>query len=331
MTPGRGRPVRFLAIVSVGWIGTRVVLLLPDAVAVVGQGASVLGVPRVVAAPSGNLSPAMPPRFPRSYPQTFPQDRPQSAAARRPDPAPVEMVDLALVAPVEPASAAPVAVTASAGPLLARPDLPPSLVRRGLTGSAWFAARGGAATGGPVQLGGGQAGVRVRLPIAAGDRVALVGRVAAPLAGRGSEAALGVEWRPGGGTVAIVAERRMALDGGADGTGLGVIAGIDRAIGERIVVEGYGQAGMVVRAGAEPYADGAVRMLYRVGHGRLRLGVGSWGVAQREGARVDIGPSAVAMVPLGGQVVRLSLDWRARVAGKAAPGSGIALTLGSDF
>ncbi|MGN7159011.1 hypothetical protein [Sphingomonas sp. SAFR-052] len=205
------------------------------------------------------------------------------------------------------------------------------MVRPRLSGSAWLAVRGGSAIGGPVQLGGGQAGVRVRLPVSASNRIALVGRVAAPLAGQGSEAAIGVEWRPGGGAVAVVAERRIALDGGGNGTGLGVITGLDRAIGERIVVEGYAQAGVVLRAGTQPYADGAARALYRIGSGRLRLGVGSWGVAQREGARLDIGPSAVAVLPLGSQTVRLSLDWRQRVVGRAAPGSGLALTLGSDF
>ena len=38
MTPGRGRPVRFLAVVAVGWVGMRVLLLLPDAVEVVTRG-----------------------------------------------------------------------------------------------------------------------------------------------------------------------------------------------------------------------------------------------------------------------------------------------------
>ncbi|KQM32633.1 hypothetical protein [Sphingomonas sp. Leaf10] len=322
--PGRGRPVRFLAIVTAGWVGMRVVLLLPDAVEVVTRGAAGLVVPKVVAAPNAN-GPKLPSVFPQGFRRTYPQARIVRSVM-----VPTDQVELALVAPVAPAVAQPVAAAVDA-PVLPRPDLPPGRARPGLSGSAWVAVRGGSATGGPVQLGGGQAGVRLRLPVSASNRVAVVGRVAAPLAGQGSEAAFGLEWRPGGGAVAVVAERRIALDRSGDGTGLGVIAGLDRAIGERIVVEGYGQAGVVLRAGTQPYADGAARALYRVGSGQLRLGVGSWGVAQREGARVDIGPSAVAVLPIGKQAVRLSLDWRQRVAGKAAPGSGLALTLGSDF
>ena len=324
MTPGRGRPVRFLAVVTVGWVGMRVVLLLPDAVEVVTRGAAVLGVPRVVAAPTVDNR-VLPTGFPQAIAQTFPRSGGSAVGV-----VPVDRVKLALAVAIEPAVAPPVEAVSQA-PILPRPDLPPGVVRPGLTGSAWVALRGGSATGGPVQLGGGQAGVRLRLPMGASDQVALVGRVAAPLAGQGSEAAFGLEWRPGGGAVAIVAERRVALDRGGDGTGLGVIAGLDRAIGERIVVEGYGQAGVVWRAGTQPYADGAARALYRVGFGHLRLGIGSWGVAQREGARIDVGPSAVAVLPIGKQPVRLSIDWRQRVAGKAAPGSGLALTLGSDF
>lgn len=324
MTPGRGRPVRFLAIVTVGWVGMRVVLLLPDAVEVVTQAAAELGVPRVVAAPAVD-NPSLRTTFPQAYPPNHPRPRKSGAVS-----APVDRTELALAFAVEPAAGQAMEPVADA-PVLPRPDLPPGVARAGLSGSAWIAVRGGSATGGPVQLGGGQAGMRMRLPISRSNQVAVVGRIAAPLAGQGREAAFGLEWRPGGGAVAVVAEQRIALDRGGNGTGLGIIAGIDRTIGERIVVEGYGQAGIVVRAGTQPYADGAARALYRVGSGRLRLGIGSWGVAQREGARVDIGPSAVAVLPIGKQPVRLSLDWRQRIAGQAAPGSGLALTLGSDF
>jgi hypothetical protein len=61
------------------------------------------------------------------------------------------------------------------------------------------------------------------------------------------------------------------------------------------------------------------------------LGGGAWGAAQRDAQRFDIGPSATLALPLGKQNVRLALDWRQRIAGDARPGSGLALTLGSDF
>ncbi len=199
--------------------------------------------------------------------------------------------------------------------------------------SLWMLARPGAATGGPVQLGGGQAGVRVRVPVAGQGRLAAVGRAATPLAGQGREMALGIEWRPVA-PVALVVERRVALDSDGNGTGIGLIAGFDRTLPGGPAIEAYGQAGVVLRDRAEPYADGAARVLHPVaaiGRGTIRLGIGAWGGAQRGAARFDIGPSAVALLPLGGHDVRLSLDWRQRVAGDAAPGSGPVLTLGSDF
>ncbi|VVT20968.1 hypothetical protein SPHINGO361_150133 [Sphingomonas sp. EC-HK361] len=60
-------------------------------------------------------------------------------------------------------------------------------------------------------------------------------------------------------------------------------------------------------------------------------GLGAWGGAQREASRLDIGPSIVALVPVGRQRARLTIDWRQRVAGNARPGSGLALTIGADF
>ncbi|MDQ2891489.1 MAG: hypothetical protein M3R64_00165, partial [Pseudomonadota bacterium] len=67
--------------------------------------------------------------------------------------------------------------------------------------------------------------------------------------------------------------------------------------------------------------------------GRLGVdvGVGAWGGAQRGASRLDIGPSAGMVIPVGGTAVRVTLDWRHRIAGSAAPGSGPALSIGSDF
>jgi hypothetical protein len=99
-------------------------------------------------------------------------------------------------------------------------------------------------------------------------------------------------------------------------------------------LDAYGQAGAVWRGRIDPFADGALRVTHEVasiGKARLSLGGGIWGAAQRDAARLDVGPSAVATLPLAGQPVKLSIDWRQRVAGNARPGSGPALTLGADF
>ncbi len=339
MTPARGRPLRFLALVTVGWIGMRVALLWPDGlppdhwvriVVPTGQGAPLVAqVPGAARMAVRHTTPA-----PAGHAVRVPSTAPVVAAlVRVPEPAgaadPVR-VQLALLALVGFASAEPIGT--ATGPIPS-PPVPPEAGPRP-TVSLWALARPGAATGGPVQLGGGQAGMRVRMPVVADGRTAIAARVAAPLAGQGHEAALGIEWHPLPAPVVMVVERRVALDSGRGGTGMGLIAGIDRALGDDVAVEAYGQAGAIARDGIEPYADGAARLLHPVGtigRSTIRLGVGGWAGAQRDGARVDIGPSAVAAMPVGRGTMRLSLDWRQRVGGSAAPGSGPALTLGSDF
>ncbi len=82
------------------------------------------------------------------------------------------------------------------------------------------------------------------------------------------------------------------------------------------------------------YADGAIRVARTVdfGQGRsLALGGGLWGAAQPDAARLDISPSDVLRLPVAFHAVALALDWRDRIAGAAKPGSGVALTLASDF
>ena len=63
----------------------------------------------------------------------------------------------------------------------------------------------------------------------------------------------------------------------------------------------------------------------------LDLGIGAWGAAQRGAARLDIGPSAAITLPLGTRALRVSFDWRQRIAGDARPVSGPALSIGPDF
>jgi len=47
--------------------------------------------------------------------------------------------------------------------------------------------------------------------------------------------------------------------------------------------------------------------------------------------RLDAGPRVSAAIPLGAGHARLSIDYRARLAGNAEPGSGLAATLSTDF
>ena len=196
----------------------------------------------------------------------------------------------------------------------------------------WFALRPGTGLGtapGGGQLGGSQAGVRAAYMLAPGRRIAAFARVAAPLSGKGREAALGVEWQPTRLPVRLVAEQRFGLDGTRGGTGIGVLGGTDSRVGG-LRLETYAQAGGVRRTRWDFYVDGAARLtrpLVDESGLHISLGAGAWGAAQREAARLDIGPSVTAAM----NNVRLSLDWRQRVAGLARPGSGLALTIGGDF
>ena len=321
----RGQPFRFLAVVGLGWIGARIFLLwpqggtLPDAIEAL--------VPARTAGDAADA--AMPaagaPANMRAYPasrEVRPAAPPPVAIAALPPPSHVAVA----AAPdwqlrVEPPPPAPARFLAlPPGRLDPLPDR--------WSASGWFVARGGRGIGaapGGGQLGGGQAGIRVAYMLVPRARIAGFARVTAPLAGRGSEAALGIQWQPGAAPFRLLAEQRFGLDGAPGGTGLGVAGGLDTSMrGFRI--QGYGQAGAILRDRIEPYADGAVRVSRAVSP-RLSLGGGAWGGAQRDAQRLDIGPSAT--LSLG--PARLSLDWRQRIAGRARPGSGLALTLGGDF
>jgi hypothetical protein len=99
--------------------------------------------------------------------------------------------------------------------------------------------------------------------------------------------------------------------------------------------EAYGQAGYVGGRFATGFADGQLRLDHRVvklGKADVRFGGGAWGGIQKGASRVDAGPTLTVGQPLGGPAsIRLGADWRFRVAGKAAPGSGPAVTLSAGF
>jgi hypothetical protein len=106
-----------------------------------------------------------------------------------------------------------------------------------------------------------------------------------------------------------------------------------------LVAEAYGQAGWVGGENATAFADGQIVVTRKVAQfdlaagkpARLSLGAGAWGGAQRDAARVDLGPSLRLDLEIGQVPARLSLDWREQVAGDAAPSSGLAATLSTRF
>jgi hypothetical protein len=185
-------------------------------------------------------------------------------------------------------------------------------------------------------LGGSQTGLRLsyRLNGDPSRPVAVTARLYMPT-GRpaGAEAALGLDWRPLRGLpVHLLAERRQALGGeGRSAFALSLHGGIaERPLPGGLRLDAYGQAGVVGARARDLFADGAARISLPVA-GRVSLGAGIWGGAQPGAARLDAGPHASIRLPLAGESLRLSAEYRFRISGGARPASGPVLTLGSDF
>lgn len=202
-------------------------------------------------------------------------------------------------------------------------------------GSGWLIVRRGTATPFVPQLGGSQAGLRMTYAVDAARRLALAGRLSSALAGREREGAIGIDWRPTSLPIRIVAEQRIGIDGIRGGPALGVVGGFGpRRVAGAFQIDGYGQAGAIARDRVEGYADGAMRLSHPVasiGPARMELDLGLWGGAQRGAARLDAGPAAALIFPIGDAALRLSLEWRERLAGNATPESGPSLSIGTDF
>ena len=327
-----GRPLRFLGGTLGGWALFRIAVLWP--------GAETL--------PLGALVQTMlPPSVARPF-MPFAAIAVHSPAA--PSPAPIAREVASRPSPLSPS-----VTTVARPPTLPRtaaqraspaptpgaigPPLRPTPIAQGpgrLAGSAWTLVRGGPSgtlSGG--QLGASQAGIRLTYALGHARRVALAVRYATPLSGPGKEAAIGVEWKPTRLPFRLIAEQRFVLDGGRGGPTVGIIGGYGPGfVAPGVRIEAYGQAGAIARDGVEGFVDAAARATHPVvaqGPVRIDIGAGVWGSAQRGAARLDLGPTIGAAVSIGHRTIRLSADWRQRVAGDARPGSGPAFTIGSDF
>ena len=338
MSPGHGRPLRFLCLVTGGWVGLRVVLLWPTIDSVP---ALIRAVVPIARAASRAAAPATSPV--RSARVVVMPPGPRPRPARRDPPVDRTRVALALLGLVRfggalPDERDPPPPLLPGVPRPVRAASPQSPLPSRWSGSAWFVARPGDGIAPGVvggQLGGSQAGVRLAYLLDRERRIAIAGRVTTPLGPGLREAAIGVEWQPTRLPVRIVAEERFVLNDGKGGPALGVVGGVGPlALAGGFRLEAYGQAGVIRRSRTEPYADGAARAthaLVAVGPVRLAAGAGVWAAAQRGASRVDVGPALTLDLPLAHQPVRFALEYRARIAGNARPDSGVALTLGTDF
>ncbi len=212
-----------------------------------------------------------------------------------------------------------------------------------LSFSGWALLRGGRGQAGLApggQLGASQAGLRMRLPFVRvqGFTLAANARLSRALdRPRTSEAAFGVSVRPDRRLpVELIAERRFDLgEGGRDAWALGLAGGVSRRpLPAGFEVSAYAQAGVVGARSRDFYADGALslnRPIAAIGRAEIAFGGELRGAAQPGLARVDAGPEMVMHLPVAGGNFRLSAGYRFRLAGNARPGSGFALTAGTDF
>jgi hypothetical protein len=330
---GGGRPLKFLAVLLGGWITARAVLLWPPVVATMDRMVLVeRSPPPVVAMAVITLQPQSAPRVSLRVPAHG-----HRVAIQLPGRQTVTEKAIAVTDVPNPAHA-------GVGP---PPREPPPGAPTGTPGnrlsrwsaSAWLVVRdNGAATLAPGgTLGGSQAGLRIAYRPLRDAPVALFGRLSRPLQTPGAEAAIGIEAQPFAAIpVRAAIEQRFALEqGAAEGTAVSLVGGVsDVRLPAGLLLDGYGQAGVIGWRRRAAFADGAVsisRPVASLGRTDLLLGGGVWGAAQPGVSRLDVGPRAELRFPVGSQRVRLSAEWRQRIAGNARPRSGPALTLGTDF
>lgn len=332
------RPLRFVVALLGGWVAARAIVLWPSAgpiapvAAAVAPPAVAIPAPFVTAVPSSGVAIGKGPMLIHRA-----RDMGRSIAASpsllppRLDATAPRPFEAATVDRLPPADTLPPAAM-----MIARPQPPGAMLPSRLAGSAWTIVRsGGSATPFAPQLGGSQAGMRLTYALGEARRLALSARVSGALGSRQREAAVGFDWKPTALPIHLIAEQRIGIEQARGGPSLGLIGGVGPTpIAGAVQIEAYGQAGAVARDGIEGFADGSVRLTHPVatlGSAKLDLGLGAWGGAQRGAARFDVGPAASVAVPVVGRNIRLSLEWRQRIAGTARPDSGPAVSLGTDF
>lgn len=140
-------------------------------------------------------------------------------------------------------------------------------------------------------------------------------------------------------------EHRFALqDQGRPGWAASLTGGFSApGLPGDIAAQGYGQIGAIGLENTEIFFDLALvarREVARRGKANVALGAGSWAGGQSESIdnaadrftyRIDAGPGATLNLPVAGGTASLSMDWRQRIGGNAEPGSGLVVSLSTDF
>lgn len=216
--------------------------------------------------------------------------------------------------------------------------------QRRWSGDGWLMLRDdstGPVTSGRPSYGRSQAGAVLRYDLSTASRHLPQAHLRGALALQGAreqEVALGLSARPLGWLpLRLAAEARVT-----DGAGGTLLRPAVYTVSELppqempggLVGEVYAQAGYIGGRDATAFVDGLIRVERPVAAAPdldLRAGAGVWGGAQREGARLDVGPGTTLRFRLGDARARLSADYRFRVAGDAEPASGAAFTLSAGF
>lgn len=220
----------------------------------------------------------------------------------------------------------------------------PAAGRRGRwSASSWLFARDGRGARTLAEhsmLGGTQAGARLVYRLDRDGSLYAFARLSATPTGRGSiEGAAGIAMRPLQSVpVDLVLERRERLSGvdALSAFAAFATAGVsDRSVANGFRLDAYGAAGVVGLRRRDLFAEGSARIardIGTVGPVRVSLGGGAWAAAQPDASRLDVGPTLVTRLTRSGTVSsRLSIDYRNRIAGDAAPVSGVAIALSADF
>jgi hypothetical protein len=228
--------------------------------------------------------------------------------------------------------------------LSAQPDseaFPPARAAPGRhwTLAGWVLLRpgqGGAGLG-RTGLSGSQAGMRLSWrpgdgPVTAFARVNSAGRL-----NEGAELALGTAVRPVANVpVDVIIERRI----GVAGPGRDAFAAYASGGGATRLprgdwrIDSYGAAGVVGARRRDLFVEGTMRVdrpVGQVGPLHVRAGGAVWGASQTGASRLDAGPSITARPSTSSGSASVSIDWRQRLTGNAAPASGPAVTVSMNF
>ncbi len=208
---------------------------------------------------------------------------------------------------------------------------------------------GGGFVGDRPLLGGGQSGIRLgytpgplaRRPIELFGRLAIAHDWLDPK-GRSGQGAVGAAWMPLGRDGPTVGAERLVAIGreGRNAWAIRVSGGAWHAADAKLPIDlsAYAEAGIVGASSRDGFAGAQALALYPVAARegtRIGIGAGVWGSVQdgggRTASRLEFGPGAQLSQRIGKATIELRGEYRFRIAGDAAPGSGPALTVATRF